>query len=228
MNPDPDQPPEIDPRRPDPDKTPRIPPVRMPMVEVGGSQMDVISRYTLTMDALVCSCALISCKWRTLCCVDCSKTASFSWDRRWTMMWPTFSWHSCSVWRTKTHRLTSLCTLTGVGACASCECPDCTYSPGGSVSAGMAIFDAMQFVPCDVSTVCFGLAASMGAFLLGAGTKVHKAGGSALCTSCASIGETEVSSERTHHDTPAARWSAGAGGGHRDPGAVLKPLPPTV
>lgn len=44
-------------------------------------------------------------------------------------------------------------------------------SPGGSVSAGMAMFDTMQFVPCDVSTVCFGMAASMGAFLLGAGTK---------------------------------------------------------
>mmetsp|Transcript_60063 Transcript_60063/g.106309 ORF Transcript_60063/g.106309 Transcript_60063/m.106309 type:complete len:203 (+) Transcript_60063:2-610(+) len=44
-------------------------------------------------------------------------------------------------------------------------------SPGGSVSAGMAIFDTMQYVPCDVSTVCFGTAASMGAFLLGAGTK---------------------------------------------------------
>lgn len=42
-------------------------------------------------------------------------------------------------------------------------------SPGGSVSAGMAIYDTMQYVPCDVSTVCFGMAASMGAFLLGAG-----------------------------------------------------------
>ena len=42
-------------------------------------------------------------------------------------------------------------------------------SPGGSVSAGMAIYDTMQLVPCDVSTVCFGTAASMGAFLLGAG-----------------------------------------------------------
>merc|ERR1719246_188646 len=42
-------------------------------------------------------------------------------------------------------------------------------SPGGSVSAGMAIYDTMQYVPCDVSTVCFGCAASMGAFLLGAG-----------------------------------------------------------
>eukprot|EP00188_Purpureofilum_apyrenoidigerum_P004154 Plantae.Rhodophyta-Purpureofilum_apyrenoidigerum.ctg45681.p1 GENE.Plantae.Rhodophyta-Purpureofilum_apyrenoidigerum.ctg45681~~Plantae.Rhodophyta-Purpureofilum_apyrenoidigerum.ctg45681.p1 ORF type:complete len:262 (+),score=40.08 Plantae.Rhodophyta-Purpureofilum_apyrenoidigerum.ctg45681:39-788(+) len=44
-------------------------------------------------------------------------------------------------------------------------------SPGGSVTAGMAIYDTMQFIPCDVSTVCFGTAASMGAFLLGAGTK---------------------------------------------------------
>merc|ERR1719263_1638939 len=43
-------------------------------------------------------------------------------------------------------------------------------SPGGSVSAGLAIFDTMNFVPCDVSTVSFGTAASMGAFLLGAGT----------------------------------------------------------
>ena len=44
-------------------------------------------------------------------------------------------------------------------------------SPGGSISSGMAIFDTMQFIPCDVQTVCFGMAASMGAFLLGAGTK---------------------------------------------------------
>jgi ATP-dependent Clp protease protease subunit len=44
-------------------------------------------------------------------------------------------------------------------------------SPGGSVSAGLAIYDTMQFIPCDVQTICFGMAASMGAFLLGAGTK---------------------------------------------------------
>merc|ERR1719503_25780 len=43
------------------------------------------------------------------------------------------------------------------------------YSPGGSVSAGMAIYDTMQYIPCDVATVCFGTAASMGAFLLCAG-----------------------------------------------------------
>lgn len=44
-------------------------------------------------------------------------------------------------------------------------------SPGGGVSAGMAIFDTMNFIPCDIQTICFGTAASMGAFLLGAGTK---------------------------------------------------------
>lgn len=44
-------------------------------------------------------------------------------------------------------------------------------SPGGSVSAGLAIYDTMKFIPCDVQTVCFGMAASMGAFLLGAGTQ---------------------------------------------------------
>ena len=43
-------------------------------------------------------------------------------------------------------------------------------SPGGSVSAGMAIYDTMQFIKCDVSTICMGLAASMGAFLLAGGT----------------------------------------------------------
>lgn len=44
-------------------------------------------------------------------------------------------------------------------------------SPGGSVSAGLAIYDTMQYIKCDVSTICIGLAASMGAFLLAAGTK---------------------------------------------------------
>ena len=56
------------------------------------------------------------------------------------------------------------------------EDPDkdiCLYinSPGGSVTAGMAIYDTMQYIKCDVSTICIGMAASMGAFLLAAGTK---------------------------------------------------------
>ena len=44
-------------------------------------------------------------------------------------------------------------------------------SPGGSVTAGMAIYDTMKFISCDVSTICVGVAASMGAFLLAGGTK---------------------------------------------------------
>ena len=44
-------------------------------------------------------------------------------------------------------------------------------SPGGSISAGMAIYDTMQYIKCDVSTICVGMAASMGAFLLAGGTK---------------------------------------------------------
>ena len=49
----------------------------------------------------------------------------------------------------------------------------CLYinSPGGSVSAGLAIYDTMNYIKCDVSTICIGLAASMGAFLLSSGTK---------------------------------------------------------
>ena len=45
------------------------------------------------------------------------------------------------------------------------------FAIGGSVQAGLAIFDTMQYIPCDVNTVCYGMAASMGAFLLSAGTK---------------------------------------------------------
>ena len=44
-------------------------------------------------------------------------------------------------------------------------------SPGGSISAGMAIYDTMNYIKCDVSTICMGMAASMGAFLLASGTK---------------------------------------------------------
>ena len=46
-------------------------------------------------------------------------------------------------------------------------------SPGGSVTAGMAIYDTMQYIKCDVSTVCIGMAASMGAFLLSGGAKAR-------------------------------------------------------
>ncbi len=49
-------------------------------------------------------------------------------------------------------------------------------SPGGSVTAGMAIYDTMNYIKCDVSTICIGMAASMGAFLLSGGTKGKRFG----------------------------------------------------
>ena len=48
-------------------------------------------------------------------------------------------------------------------------------SPGGSVTAGMAIYDTMNYIKCDVSTICLGMAASMGAFLLSGGRRERKA-----------------------------------------------------
>ena len=47
-------------------------------------------------------------------------------------------------------------------------------SPGGSISAGMAIHDTIQYIKCDVSTICMGMAASMGAFLLASGAKMNR------------------------------------------------------
>ena len=55
-------------------------------------------------------------------------------------------------------------------------------SPGGVITAGMAIYDTMNFIKCDVSTVCIGMAASMGAFLLAGGTK-----GKRICFAVISI-----------------------------------------
>ena len=75
-------------------------------------------------------------------------------------------------------------------------------SPGGSVTAGMAIYDTMQFVKPDVGTLCMGLAASMGQFLLTAG-----AAGKRYCLP-----------HRQGHDAPASWWRAGPGFRHRDPG----------
>ena len=69
-------------------------------------------------------------------------------------------------------------------------------SPGGSVTAGMAIYDTMQYIKCDVSTICVGLAASMGAFLLSSGAKGKRI------------------AERGDHDPPALRRYAGQGHGY--------------
>ena len=68
-------------------------------------------------------------------------------------------------------------------------------SPGGIVTGGLAIYDTMQYIKCDVSTICIGLAASMGAFLLSGGTK-----GKEICiTKC------------RDYDTSAFRWSKRTG-----------------
>ena len=77
-------------------------------------------------------------------------------------------------------------------------------SPGGSIAAGMAIYDTMQFIKPDVSTLCVGMAASMGAFLLGAGRQ----------------GQALRAAELDGDDPPAAGRLPGAGVRHRDPRQV--------
>ena len=67
-------------------------------------------------------------------------------------------------------------------------------SPGGSVTAGMAIYDTMNFIKCDVSTICIGMAASMGAFLLSSGAKGKR-----------------LALPNADHDSPALRRSTGSG-----------------
>ncbi|CAB1097820.1 unnamed protein product [Ectocarpus sp. CCAP 1310/34] len=130
MMPNPDDPPEVDPRRKDPDRPAEAPPVRMPVVDVGGSQMDVISR--LLKDRILLLGQQVNDEVANVLVAQLLYLANDDPDKDITLY---------------------------------------INSPGGSVSAGMAIYDAMQYVPCDVSTVCFGTAASMGAFLLGAGAK---------------------------------------------------------
>ncbi len=75
-------------------------------------------------------------------------------------------------------------------------------SPGGSVTAGMAIYDTMQFIQPDVATICMGLGASMGQFLLCAGA----------------AGKRFSLPHAADHDAPAPRWHPGSGVRHRDPG----------
>ena len=127
---DPDVPPEVDPTRRDPDEPAPNVPVRLPVVDFGGTKMDVNSR--LLKDRII-------------------------------MLGKGVDDNMANV------VVSQLLYLANEDPTA-----DITLyinSPGGSISSGMAIFDTMQFIPCDVSTVCFGMAASMGAFLLGAGTK---------------------------------------------------------
>jgi len=121
--------PEVDPRRRDPDRNDPIP-VRMPVVDVGDGQMDVVSR--LLQDRVLLLGQQVNDDVANVLVAQLLYLASEDPEKDITLY---------------------------------------INSPGGSVSAGMAIFDTMQYVPCDVATVSFGLAASMGAFLLGAGAK---------------------------------------------------------
>ncbi len=72
-------------------------------------------------------------------------------------------------------------------------------SPGGVITDGMAIYDTMQYIKCDVSTICLGMAASMGAFLLAAGTK----------------GKRFALAQQRNYDPPAQRRRPGAGYGYQ-------------
>jgi len=120
--------PEVDPRRKDPDDMPPSAPVRMPVVDTGDGQMDVISR--LLKDRILLLGQGVDDDIANVLVAQLLYLANEDPTKDITLY---------------------------------------INSPGGSVSAGMAIYDTMQYVPCDVSTVCFGCAASMGAFLLGAG-----------------------------------------------------------
>jgi ATP-dependent Clp endopeptidase proteolytic subunit ClpP len=128
---DPDAPPEVDPTRRDPDDPNRVsPPVRLPVIDVGGTKMDVNSR--LLKDRIIMIGKGVDDEMANVVVAQLLYLANEDPTKDITMY---------------------------------------INSPGGSISSGMAIFDTMQYIPCDVSTVCFGMAASMGAFLLGAGTK---------------------------------------------------------
>jgi ATP-dependent Clp protease, protease subunit len=127
---DPDVPPEVDPTRRDPDEPGPDIPIRLPMVDFGGTKMDVNSR--LLKDRIIMIGKQVDDNMANVVVAQLLYLANEDPKADITMY---------------------------------------INSPGGSISSGMAIFDTMQFIPCDVSTVCFGMAASMGAFLLGAGTK---------------------------------------------------------
>ena len=121
---------QIDPRRKNPDEQPARGPVRMPVVDDGTSQKDVVSR--LLQDRIILLGQGVDDEIANVLVAQLLYLANEDPTKEITLY---------------------------------------INSPGGSVSAGMAVYDAMQYVPCDVATVCFGMAASMGAFLLGAGAK---------------------------------------------------------
>jgi ATP-dependent Clp endopeptidase proteolytic subunit ClpP len=130
LMPEPNEPPEVDPRRKDPTKPQPRPFVPLPMVGAGDDKLDVISR--LLRDRILLLGQQVDDEVANVLVAQLLYLANEDSEKDITLY---------------------------------------INSPGGSVSAGMAIFDTMQYVPCEINTVCFGTAASMGAFLLGAGQK---------------------------------------------------------
>jgi len=93
-------------------------------------------------------------------------------------------------------------------------------SPGGSITSGMAIYDTMQYIKCDVSTICIGMAASMGAFLLAAGAKGKRFargqhGG--LFAGGRRQGQTLCPAQQRNYDSPAFGRRKGPGHGYQNP-----------
>lgn len=128
--PDPEVCPEVNPARRSPDDPEPVIPVRLPLVDFGGSKMDINSR--LLKDRVIMIGKSVDDEMANAVVAQLLYLANEDPTSDITMY---------------------------------------INSPGGSISSGMAIFDTMQFIPCDVATVSFGMAASMGAFLLAAGTK---------------------------------------------------------
>merc|ERR1711906_88885 len=120
----------VDPRRKNPDEQPARNPVRVPVVDDGTSQKDVVSR--LLKDRILLLGQGVDDEIANVVVAQLLYLANDDPTKDITLY---------------------------------------INSPGGSVSAGMAIYDTMQYIPCDVSTVCFGTAASMGAFLLCSGAQ---------------------------------------------------------
>jgi ATP-dependent Clp endopeptidase proteolytic subunit ClpP len=87
------------------------------------------------------------------------------------------------------------------------------HSPGGDVTAGLAIYDTMQYIKCDVATICIGQCASMGAVLLAAGAKGKRFARTAACSSI-SHGAARRARSRTSRSRR-KRWSACAGSSRR-------------
>ncbi len=129
----PDVQPEVNPVRRDPDQPAPHVPVHLPVVNVGGTQMDVNSR--LLKDRIIMIGKEIDDEMANVVVAQLLYLAHEDPRASITMY---------------------------------------INSPGGSISSGMAIFDTMQFIPCNISTICFGTAASMGAFLLAGGTKGNR------------------------------------------------------